>query len=132
MRRVPPEVPTILRVFFMIHFFVDIVLAVPLLFFPEGFLELVGWTLPVDPVTSRLVAAALFGIGIESLIASRGNNDAFLSMLNLKIIWSFSALCGLVISMAELSWRAPVFLWTVLGVFVVFNVLWMYWRIRLI
>ena len=60
MRRVTPDVPTILRVFFMIHFFVDIVFAIPLFFIPIRFLEFAGWT-TVDPVTARLVAAALFG-----------------------------------------------------------------------
>ena len=130
MRRVTPEVPTILRVFFMIHFVVDVVFAIPLFVIPVRFLEFVGWT-TVDPVTARLVAAALFGIGVESLIGSRSTNDSFISMLNLKIIWSLFAVCGLVVSIAELSWQAPVFLWAVLGIFVAFNVLWAYWRIRL-
>jgi len=130
MRRVTPEVPTILRVFFMIHFAVDILFAVPLFFLPVSFLSFFGWT-TVDPVTARLVAAALFGIGTESLIGSRGTNDTFVSMLNLKIIWSTFAVCGLVVSIAELSWQVPILLWVVLGVFAAFNVLWIYWRIRL-
>ena len=130
MKRVTPEVPTILRVFFMIHFVVDIVFAIPLFIFPVRFLTSLGWTI-VDPVTARLVAAALFGIGVESLIGSRGTNDSFTSMLNLKIIWSLFAVCGLVVSIAELSWQVPVFLWAILGMFVAFNVLWVYWRIRL-
>jgi len=130
MRRVTPEVPTILRVFFMIHFAVDILFAIPLFVIPVSFLNFFGWE-TVDPVTARLVAAALFGIGIESLLGSRGTNDTFVSMLNLKIIWSIIAVCGLIVSIAELSWQAPLFLWIVLGVFVLFNVLWIYWRIRL-
>ncbi len=130
MRRVTPEVPTILRVLFMVHFLVDILFAVPLFIIPVKFLEFAGWT-TVDPVTARLVAAALFGIGVESLIGSRGTNDSFISMLNLKIVWSFFAVCGLFVSIAELSWQVPVFLWVVLGFFVAFNVLWVYWRIRL-
>jgi hypothetical protein len=130
MRRVTPEVPTILRVFFMIHFVVDIVFAVPLFIIPVKFLTALGWTM-VDPVTARLVAAALFGIGVESLIGSRGTNDSFTAMLNLKIIWSLFAVCGLVVSIAELSWQVPVFLWAILGMFVAFNVVWVYWRIRI-
>lgn len=130
MKRVTPEVPTILRVFFMIHFAVDILFAVPLFIIPVSFLSFFGWT-TVDPVTARLVAAALFGIGIESLIGSRGTNDTFVSMLNLKIIWSSVAVCGLIVSIAELSWQVPLLLWCVLGVFAAFNMLWIYWRIRL-
>ena len=131
MRRVTPEVPTILRVFFMIHFIVDVLFAIPLFVFPVTFLTFFGWG-TVDPFTARLVAAALFGIGVESLIGSRGTNDSFIAMLNLKIIWSLSAVCGLVVSIAELSWQVAVFLWVVLGAFVAFNLLWFYLRILLI
>ncbi|MBN1685776.1 MAG: hypothetical protein JW852_03930, partial [Spirochaetales bacterium] len=105
MKRITPDVPTILRVFFMIHAFVDVVIAVPLFFFPWRFLELLGWTMAVEPVTARLAAAALFAIGIESLIGSRGTSDSFISLLNLNILWSFFAVCGLLISIAELSWQ---------------------------
>ena len=131
MKRVTPDVPTSLRIHFMIHFLIDVIFAVPLFFFPARFLDFVGWPYPADPVAARLVAAALFGIGIESLICSRRTHDSFVTMLNLKIVWSFSAVCGFFISIAELSWKAPPFLWVVLGIFVGFNVLWAYWRIRL-
>jgi NADH:ubiquinone oxidoreductase subunit K len=46
----------------------------------------------VDPVASRLVAAALFGIGIESLLVRRAPLDRFVSMLSLKIIVAFNGL----------------------------------------
>ena len=131
MKSVVPDVPTSLRVFFIVHFAIDIVIAIPLLFFPVDFLEYFGWEL-VDPVTSRIVAAALFGIGVESFIGSRASNESFLSLLNLKIVWSAAVVIGILISMSEMSWDVPAFLWLVLGIFVVFNGVWSYWRIKLI
>ena len=131
MKSVVPDVPTSLRVFFIVHFAIDIVIAIPLLFFPVDFLEYFGWEL-VDPVTSRIVAAALFGIGVESFIGSRASNESFLSLLNLKIVWSAAVVIGILISMSEMSWDVPALLWLVLGIFVVFNGVWSYWRIKLI
>ena len=131
MKAVTPDVPRILRVFFIVHFVVDIAFAVPLLIIPVRFLALIGWP-GVDPIASRIVAAALFAIGIESLIGSRASTESFLSLLNLKIIWSVAVVAGLLISIAEMGWQVPVILWLVLGVFAGFNALWTYWRIHLI
>ena len=79
MKTVIPDVPTSLRVFFIVHFAIDIVFAIPLFLFPTDFLEYFGWAL-VDPVASRIAAAALFGIGVESLIGSRASNESFVSL----------------------------------------------------
>ena len=109
MKSVIPDVPSSLRVFFIVHFAIDVVFAIPLFFFPIEFLEYVGWEF-VDPVTARIVAAALFGIGIESLIGSRASNESFLSLLNLKIVFSFAATVGIIVSIGEMNWDVPVFL----------------------
>ncbi len=116
MKLVTPDVPKILRVFFLVHFVIDVAFAVPLLLLPIKFLALIGWP-GGDPITSRIVAAALFGIGIESLLGSRASTESFLSLLNLKIIWSVMVVIGLLISIAEMGWQVPVILWIVLGIF---------------
>ena len=130
MKPVTPDVPRILRLFFIIHFGLDVLFAVPLFIAPIGFLSFLGWS-SIDPVSTRLVAAALFGIGIESLLGSRASSDSFLSLLNLKIIWSITAVAGITISIAEMGWGPPPALWVFLGVFAGFNGLWIFWRIRL-
>ena len=61
------NVPRNLRRWFVIHFVADILFAIPLLLIPETILPFFGWTV-VDPITSRLVGAALLGIGTESLL----------------------------------------------------------------
>jgi len=114
--------------FFVLHFIVDMAFAIPLFFFPISFLTLFGWQ-TVDPVMSRLVAAALFGIGIESWLGRNSSREAFKSMLNLKIIWSIAAIAGFLI--AIIQGRANFIIWIVLFTFAAFNILWVYWRIRL-
>ena len=104
------EVPAALRMWFVVHFAADVVFALPMLLAPVWFLGLFGWT-DVDPVATRLVAAALFGIGIESLLGRNQGLEAFSGMLDLKIIWSTSAILGFVLSILEgAPWGTWIFL----------------------
>ena len=121
-----------LKLFFFIHFAIDILIAIPLFLSPEGFLTFLGWQV-IDPLSARLVSAALFAIGIESLLVRNSGLEAFNGMLNLKIIWSATAIVALGISILQegqmqnaLIWR-----WGMLIIFLVFNFIWIYWKIRL-
>lgn len=121
------KVPHALRTWFVIHFVIDILFAVPLMAAPVWALTLFGWQ-TVDPYTTRIAAAALFGIGIESYLGRNAGAEAFRGMLNLKIIWSFAAVLGLVLSLAQGAQGNPLFAWFILLIFVGFNFLWVYWR----
>lgn len=118
-------IPPGLRRWFVVHFAVDVLFAVPLMVAPELMLRTLGWE-QVDPVTTRLVAAALFGIGIQSLLGRNEKAEAFRGMLNLKLIWSGAAMVGIGASIAG---GAPPMSWAFLGIFAVFSVLWWYYRI---
>lgn len=119
--------PASLRTWFVVHFMADVVFATPLFVAPRSFLGLLGWT-SVDPVATRLVAAALFGIGIQSLLGRNEGAEAFRAMLNVKIIWSATATLGLVWSALD---GGPPFAWAFVAVFATFNAVWTYYRVRL-
>ena len=123
--------PPALTRWFVVHFVADLVFAVPLLLVPETFLRALGWQV-VDPVAARIVAAALCGIGIESWRSRRARISAFPALLELKIIWSWAAMIGLLLSVIEGSHAAPGALWALVVVFAGFNVLWTYWRRRIL
>lgn len=120
-------VPSALRMWFVFHFVADWLFAIPLFFFPEAFLGWLGWANP-DPATSRVVAAALVGIGTRSLLERNSSRQTFRSLLDLKILWSATAALGL-------GWTAatsgPAFVWVLFGIFVAFNGLWTYYRLQL-
>ncbi|MGE4233111.1 MAG: hypothetical protein AB7F43_07260 [Bacteriovoracia bacterium] len=120
-------VPKSLRVWFFIHFLADIIFAVPLLLFPVGTLQLFGWT-TVDPLATRLVGAALIGIGVESLLGRNGSVQSYQTMLRLKILWSISANIGIALTIAQ---GAPKAAWLFLGIFLPFSCLWIYYKLRL-
>lgn len=124
------QVPRALRSWFVIHFIVDLLFALPLMFNPKWMLTVVGWE-TIDPFTARLVAAALFGIGIESFLGRDAGAEAFRNTLNLKIIWSLSAAAGISLTLIEGTHGRPWFAWVILAVFFVFNLLWIYWRRQL-
>ncbi len=123
----PVMVPRSLRRWFVAHFIADVLVAVPLMIAPTHVLAWFGWT-TVDPVATRLVAAALFGIGIESYLGRRATADVFRAMLNLKIIWSSTAVAASLWSIIE---GAPLATWGVFAIFAVFLGVWIRYRVAL-
>ena len=122
------EIPSALKKWFVVHFIADTLFAVPLFLAPDYLLKLLNWQ-SIDPLMARMVAAALFGIGIESLLCNKLGRDAFIAMLNLKIIWSFAAMTGFIIGLIQ-----GLFGYTAVGIgllliFTAFNILWIYWRL---
>ena len=116
--------PKSLRLWFIIHFIVDLVAAVPLFFIPHVALTMIG--LPHgEPLLARLIAAAFFAIGTTSLIMRDGGVESYRSLLNLKIIWSSLALIGISWSLYE---GAPPAAWSAFGIFLVFWGVWVYYR----
>ncbi len=116
-------------IWFVIHFVVDFFTAIPLFLIPELFLTWLGWS-DIDPIAARLVAAALFGIGIESLLGRKSSLPSFITMLNLKIIWSAAALVGLGINLIERSQGNPLAVWALFVLFAGFHAVWVYWRVQ--
>ncbi|MDO8510640.1 MAG: hypothetical protein Q7S55_00585 [Nanoarchaeota archaeon] len=122
------QIPSSLRAWFVLHFMVDYLFAIPLFIAPAWLLSFFGFTV-IDPVTARLVAAALFAVGGISLLSRNESVNVYNSLLKLKIIWSVSAIAGLLLSL----WQgASALLWPVVLVFGLFCGIWSYyfWRLR--
>jgi hypothetical protein len=120
-------VPDSLRRWFVVHFVADVAATIPLFVAPAAVLGAFGWT-AVDPISTRLVAAALFGIGIESYLGRNAGVEAFRAMLNLKIIWSATATLGVLWSQLE---GGPPAGWGVFGIFLAFHGVWLRYRLLL-
>ena len=120
-------VPDRLRWWFVVHFILDVLAAVPLFVAPTQILGWLGWP-AVDPIATRLVAAALFGIGIESYLGRNAGAEAFRAMLNLKVIWSATAALGVLWSQLEGGHVAG---WGVFAIFASFNIIWVRYRVAL-
>ena len=120
------KVPKSLRIWFMIHFFADIIFAIPLIFAPKWILGILG-AQTVDIFSARIIGAALFGIGTVSLIKNNGGIETYDALLTLKILWGWSAAFGIIISYDY--W--PKFGALILLTFIVFPSVWLYYKIAL-
>ena len=119
------QFPKSLRAWFIIHFFADMLFGIPLLFFPEILLPMLGWN-AIDPISVRVVGAALMGIGIESWLGRDSSVEVYRAMLNLKVIWSSSAILGIGLGILN---GGPAAGWLFLAIFVIFWFVWIYyWR----
>jgi len=121
------QAPSALRRWFVAHFAVDWLVALPLFVAPEPLLRFFGWH-EVDPIATRLFAAALMAIGGQSLLGRNGTVSEFRAMLNLKLIWAAAAAVGLGIGVLT---GGPALAWLGLAVFVGFFGVWLYWRIKI-
>ncbi len=119
------NIPVSLRFWFVIHFVVDIIFAVPLIFFPVVFLKFFGFQ-EIGPFTARLVGAALVGIGGASFLLKDKSRETYQGMLTLKILWSGAAIVGISLSIAE---GGPVSQWLFLLIFVSFSGLWIFYKV---
>ena len=121
------EVPKSLRIWFFIHFIVDMLFAIPLMFFPSKFLSFLNWGV-INLFSTRLVGAALFAIGAVSLLKRNEGIESYKSLLLLKVLWSFAALVAILLSMLEGDHR---FGWIIFGIFLMFFILWNYYLVKL-
>ncbi len=115
-------IPRGLYIWFKIHFLIDILFAIPLIIAPSWTLSLFGFT-EITTLLARLVGAALLGIGGASLFTK--TQEQFEIMLTLKILWSSSAILGLLWSLAE---GAPTTVWAFVITFVLFLGIWVYYK----
>ena len=120
-------VPKTLKTWFAIHFLLDITAGFPLLFFPTETVGFLGFSI-LHSLPTRLVGAALIGIGCTSFLKVNSNLESYISLLTLKIIWSFSALIGILLSLPEYTSYISLF---VLTIFLTFNIVWIYYYIKI-
>jgi hypothetical protein len=74
------------------------------------------------------VAAALVGIGTQSLLSRNAPVMVYRHMLSLKILWSLTATLGFAWTVLT---TGPPIGWLFVAIFGLFNLLWVYWQRRL-
>lgn len=94
--------------------------------FPNGVLGMRLTT--IDPVATRLVGAALFGIAGASLLSRRTSLATFRALLRLKILWTGAAVFSVVLSIDQ---GAPASAWLLLLIVASLGAMWTYWLQRL-
>jgi hypothetical protein len=120
-------IPNSLKMWFIIHFIIDTIFAIPLIFFPSWIIGLFG--LPSsEAVMARLVGAALIGIGGASFFSYKGTKENYDILLTLKLLWSSTAILGLLLSVIS---GAPNTIWLIIVMFTIFFFIWLYYKYRI-
>jgi hypothetical protein len=60
----------LLKILFLVHFFVAIIFGLALTFVVELYASITGWPY-LDPITGRIMGAVFFGLAVASLLAWR-------------------------------------------------------------
>lgn len=120
------EVPITLRRWFVAHAVVDLLVGLPLWLMPGPLLRALGWT-TVDGAAARLVGAALLAMGLRSYFTRNAGIEVVTATLNLKLLWSFAAIVGLLLAIAE---GAPPAVWALLSALIALAGVFSHYRIR--
>lgn len=116
-------IPSGLRHWFIVHFIIDILFAVPLLLFPAWVLTVLGFE-ATNFLLARLIGAALVGIGGVSFIMHKKDRSAYIPMLQLKLLWSGTAIVAIILSLNDAETSAK---WFLLAIFILFFLIWGYY-----
>ena len=111
---------SLLKKIFIIHAVIDILFAAMIFLNPNALLLLLGFTYS-DPLSPRIVAAALCGIGGGFLCIKNKKMEHYFALLPTKIIWSF--LCFLVLLFFYIKKQN----FFVLGIFLIFFLFFVLW-----
>ncbi|HVZ70740.1 MAG TPA: hypothetical protein VHJ20_00060 [Polyangia bacterium] len=119
-------VPPSLRTWLLVHAAFAAVIGAPLFVAPDALLHRLGWT-AVDPVATRLVAAALLAIASLSFFQRHAGVEIYRAILSFNVVWSMAAAVGLFVGIGV---GAPNAAWAVLCAEIVFAGVWIHHAIR--
>jgi flagellar biosynthesis component FlhA len=120
-------IPQSLRTWFIVHFIVDLFFGLPLIFVPQFVFDLFGLTMG-DSLAPRVVGAAFFAIGTASLVMRNAGIESYRTMLIFKLIWSTSALVGILLAILH---GTPRIACLPFAIFVVFWSVWIWYHRKL-
>ena len=110
-----------LRYTFVVHSIVAVVVGAPLLLAPGRFLGWIGWT-PVDPLISRLLGAAILGLGWSSFRGVQAAPGQQRNLVETELAFAILGCIGLLRHL--LKWAYPWYVWLTLAVLAAFAVAW--------
>lgn len=118
-----------LKIVFLIHFFVSTLFGLVFLIFPEIHEIFLGWPYTVDPISSRILGAALLGFATASLLGWRETEWLKVKIIiQMEIAWLS---VGVAISVISIFFFSPsIILWFYIVIFIVFLVAfsWLYFK----
>lgn len=122
------EISKLLKLTFLIHFFVAIIFGLVFTFLVEFYVNLVDWPY-LDPVTGRVLGAVFIGLAAASLLSWRETKwESVKIVVQMEIVW---CAIGIAVQMyaAFTTIGLPFMIWIQIGILIFFLVafMWFYW-----
>jgi hypothetical protein len=114
--------PKFLKLIFLIHAIVALIVGAPLLIIPGRFLGAVGWA-PVEPVINRILGAALLALAWSSFRGWRATDKTQVAFL-VEMETAFTVLGCVGVVRHLLIAHYPLIVWIVLAVLALFAIAW--------
>ena len=117
-----------LKITFLVHGIVSLILGALMLLIPGRFLTILGWA-PIDPIISRLLGAALLALAWSSFRGWRATEWTQVAILvELEAAFCVLACVGLLRHLIIAYY--PLIVWLDFAVFAVFAIAWIFFLIR--
>ena len=110
-----------LRVTFIVHAVVAVVVGAPLLLAPGRFLGWLGWA-PIDPLLSRLLGAALLALGWSSFRGAGASDRTQQVLIEMELVFTALSCAGLLRHLLKANY--PAMVWITFAVLAAFAVAW--------
>ena len=122
------EISKLLKLTFLIHFFVAIIFGLVFAFLPDFYINLIDWPYP-DPVTGRVLGALFIGLASASLLSWRETKwESVKIVVQMEVVW---CRIGIAVQMfaAFTDPLLPFMIWIQIGILIFFLVafMWFYW-----
>ncbi|MFL7794656.1 MAG: hypothetical protein AB8I69_21105 [Anaerolineae bacterium] len=114
--------PKFLKLIFLIHAIVALIVGAPLLIIPGRVLGAVGWA-PVEPVINRILGAALLALAWSSFRGWRATDKTQVAFL-VEMETAFTVLGCVGVVRHLLIAHYPLIVWIVLAVLALFAIAW--------
>ena len=114
------EISKLLKIVFLVHFFVSVIFGLAFTFVVELYVSITGWPY-LDPVTGRILGAVFLGLAVASLLAWRETKWEHVKIIvQMEITWL--ALGTGVHLFAIFMFQVPIIIWLQTAIFIFFFV----------
>jgi hypothetical protein len=123
------EVTKLLKLTFLIHFFVAAIFGLLFTVMVEVYFDVIGWNYKGDPVTGRILGAALLGFAGASLLAWRESKwESVKIVVQMEIVWLIIGTAVQIFAVFAFP-GLPFMIWVQIGILIFFLVafVWFYY-----
>ncbi|MFX1502975.1 MAG: hypothetical protein ACFFDH_18590 [Promethearchaeota archaeon] len=117
------DISKLLKLTFLIHFFVAIIFGLVFTFILELYVDITGW-IYYDPVTGRVLGAVFIGLAAASLLSWRESKwQKVKIVVQMEIVWLFIGTAVQIIAVFMFpNYGNPFVIWIQIGILIFFFV----------